>query len=339
MTPARKATYTSATRLARLVFGLLDRPYGWSFSAIEDELSIGDRTLLRYLAACRKELTDRRGRPVIEVLRRGEHKLLRFADQGQLIEATVYEVLFLYFALSVFQFLDGTVIKEGVEDLWERFSKALPAAQRQRLADFPRKFYVLPYAMKDYRKHDETIDVIVQCLVHQHRMRIDYGGLRGEGHVHEFDPYTLVMYRGGLYLLGHSHRYRKIIYLAVERIRTADKLEDRFDYPRAYSPEKYTEGTFGILDGPETQVELRLLNADTVAYLSSRRLHPTQRFTPCRDGTTRLTMTVRGTKELVPWILSLSPYVEVRKPRALRDEVRQALAQAAAQYEPGRASN
>jgi proteasome accessory factor B len=235
--PGRKATYPSATRLARLVFGLLDKPYGWSFSAIEDELSIGDRTLLRYLAACRRELTDRRGKPVIEVVRRGSQRFLRLADQPQLIEGNLYQVLFLYFALSVFQFLDGTVIKEGVEDLWERFSKALPAAERQRLGDFPRKFYVIPYAMKDYHEHDETLDKIVQCLVRQHRMRIDYGGLLGEGHVHEFDPYTLVMYRGGLYLLGHSHRYRKNIYLAVERIREAEKLADRFTYPRNYSPE------------------------------------------------------------------------------------------------------
>jgi predicted DNA-binding transcriptional regulator YafY len=163
-------------------------------------------------------------------------------------------------------------------------------------------------------------------------MRIDYRGLSGEGHVQEFDPYTLAMRRGGLYLIGHSHLFRKIIYLAVERIRTADKLADRFTYPRTYSPEKYTEGTFGIIDGPETRGELLLLNADTAASLSSRRLHPTQRFTPCGDGPTRLTMTVRGRAELVPWILSLGPYVEVRKPRALREEVRQALAQAGARH-------
>lgn len=331
--PGRKATYTSATRLARLVFGLLDRPYGWSFSAIQDELSIGERTLLRYLAACRRELTDRRGQPVIEVVRRGPQRLLRLADQRQLIEATAYEALFLYFALSVFQFLDGTVIKQGVEGLWDRFVKALPTAQRQRLADFPRKFYVIPYAMKDYRDHDDTLDLIVQCLVQQHRMRIDYHGLLGEGRVHEFDPYTLAMYRGGLYLIGHSHLYRKIIYLAVERIRATEKLAERLTYPKTYSPQKHTEGIFGIIDGPETRVELQLLNADTAAYLSSRRLHPTQRFTPCGDGTTRLTMTVRGTAELVPWILSLGPYVEVRKPRALRDEVRRALVEAAARYE------
>jgi predicted DNA-binding transcriptional regulator YafY len=328
----RKPTYGTATRLARIVLGLLERPYGWSFEALEEELRIGERTLLRYLAACRREVVDSRGRPLIEVVRRGPRRLLRLADTARTVDANPYQVLFLYFALAVFQFLDGTVIKQGIEDLWERFYRALPDAQRLRLADFPKKFYAVPYAMKDYRSCDDTLDVLVQCLVYQHRMRIDYFGLLGEGHVHEFDPYTLTMYRGGLYVIGYSHRFRRIIYLAVERIRAAEKLAEHFNYPKTYTPQKYTEGTFGIIDGPETRVELLLRNADTAAYLASRRLHPTQRFAPRRNGTTLLTMTVRGTTELVPWILSLGPYVEVRKPRALRDEVRQSLGEAMRVY-------
>src|SRR5947208_12094915 len=55
-TPSRPATYGTATRLARIVYGLLGRPYGWSFDAIQDELRISERTLLRYAAACRREL-------------------------------------------------------------------------------------------------------------------------------------------------------------------------------------------------------------------------------------------------------------------------------------------
>jgi hypothetical protein len=71
-----------------------------------------------------------------------------------------------------------------------------------------------------------------------------------------------------------------------------------------------------------------LLNAEKAAYLASRRLHPTQRFTPRRDGTTWLTMTGRGTTELAPWVLSLGPYVKVLRPRSLRDEVHESLKQA-----------
>jgi predicted DNA-binding transcriptional regulator YafY len=121
----------------------------------------------------------------------------------------------------------------------------------------------------------------------------------------------------------------------VERIAAVEKLPERFVYPPGYSPQKYTEGSFGIIDGPSTDVELLLLNPETVAYLMSRRLHRTQRFHKRRDGKTMLTMTVRGTTELVSWILSLGPYVKVVRPAALRDEVKACLRQARELYGSG----
>ncbi len=248
-------------------------------------------------------------------------------------ESSAYELLLLYLALSVFRFLDGTVIKDGVEGLWERLRRALPQAQQPRLADFERKFFAVQYTAKDYRGLDHLLDPIIQCLVHQRRMRIDYRGLRGEGHVHDFDPYTLAMYRGGLYLIGYSHFFRQIIWLAVERIGSLEKLATTFSYPRSYSPQKYTEGMFGIIDGASTRVGLLLLNEETAAFLSSRQIHPTQRFHRRHDGTTRLTMTVRGTTELASWILSLGPYVKVLRPRALRDGIHASLQNAARLYE------
>jgi predicted DNA-binding transcriptional regulator YafY len=331
-TRRRKPTYGAATRLARIVHELHGRRYGWSLEGIQQALDISERTLLRYVAVCRQELVDSKGQPLLEVVRRGSRRLLRLSDTVAPGESSSYELLFFYFALSVFQFLDGTVIKDGVEGLWERLWRALPRAQQEHLGDFSRKFYAIPHAVKDYHAFDEILDTCIQSLVYQHRLRIDYRGLRGEGKVHEVDPYTLTTYRGGLYLIGYSHVYKKIIWLAVERIGGVEKLPTTFEYPKRYSPQKHTEGIFGIIDGPETRVELVLRNADTAAYLSSRRLHPTQQFTSRRDGTTLLTMTVRGTTELLPWILGMGPYVEVLKPRALRDEVQESLANAIVLY-------
>jgi len=331
-TPSRKPTYGTATRLARIIYGLLSRPYGWSFDAIQDDIGISARTLRRYLAVCRREFVDPSERPVLEVVSRGGRQLLRLAESARAPDSTPYQALSLYLALNVLQVLDGTVLKDGVEDLWQRFYRMLPHGQQQRLADFEKKFFSVPYALKDYRAFDDTLDLIVRCLVDQQQMRIDYGGLLGEGSVHEFDPYTLAMYRGGLYLIGYSHRFERIIYLAVERIRKGEKLDARFTYPPRYSPEKYTQGTFGIIDGPETSVELLILNPETAAYLSSRRLHPTQQFQARRDGTTLLTMRVRGTTELAAWVLSLGPYVQVLRPKGLRDEVASLLETAARLY-------
>jgi proteasome accessory factor B len=316
---ARKPTYGAATRLARLVLGLQARPHGWSFTAVQEALGISERTLLRYLRACREELVDAEGRPLIETTGHAPHRHVHLRGQGELAESTVYQVLFFYFALSVFQFLDGTVIKEGVADLWERFLHSLP--------------------LKDYSGCDETLDTVVRGLVDQRRLRIDYGGLLGAGKAHVFDPYTLLMYRGGLYLLGRSDRGRQVIALAIERIRAVALLPDRFPYPspQAYSPEKHTEGIFGLIGGPSVDdVELLIHNDETHAYLASRRLHRSQRFAQRRDGRYLLRMRVRGLDELTYWILGFGPHLEVRRPGALRAAVGELLAAAAARYQPRR---
>lgn len=332
---SRLPTYGAAGRLARIVLGLMSRPHGWPLSAITEELGISERTLLRYLAVCRNELVDANGRPMVEVVGQGNERSLKLVEHGPAPDAGVFEAVFFYFTQTVLTFLEGTVLKDGVAGLWERLHRGLPASQRTRLVNLGKKFYAVPFAAKDYRGHDEQLDLVVRCLIDQHRMRVDYQGVVGEGKVHDFDPYTLVHYRGGLYLIGYSHRYRKNIWLAIERIRSVTKLPYRFDYPAGYSPEKYTEGMFGIIEGPETTVELLLRGKETAAFMMSRRLHPTQKFTPRPDGTTLLTMKVRGTTELSSWILSQAPWVEVLRPAALRDEVAQRLRDGAKLYGRG----
>jgi predicted DNA-binding transcriptional regulator YafY len=233
------------------------------------------------------------------------------------------------------------VLKEGVEGLWEKVFQNLSLTQQTRLSGLDRKFYAVPYAPKDYGEFSEQLDIILRALLDQTRIKVDYALLTGEAHQHDFDPYSLISYRGGLYLLGHSDRRNAIIYLAVERIRSveflhqADGTPTRFIYPRGFDPAAHTEGTFGIVDGPETKVELKIHSEQTEAYVRSRTIHRSQRFAHRRDGTAIMTMTVKGTTELANWIMSMGPWIEVLKPAALRKEIAQRHAKAARLYRVG----
>ncbi len=333
----RKPTYGAATRLARIVLQLASNPWGMSFESIQRRFSISERTLMRYVAACRRHLVDDLGRPMVEVVSRGTRRYLRLARLDQAPPSTAYQTASLYFMLTVLKFLEGTVIKEGIEDLWERVYAGVPEAQRTPIRDLDRKFYAVAYAPKLYREQDELLDLLLRALIYQWRLRIDYAGLAGEGRMHGFDPYTLIAYKGGLYLIGFSDVYKQIIYLAVERIRKAapiagaDGVTERFVYPKRYHPEKHMDGVFGIIEGPETHVELLLLH-QMEPLLRSRAIHPTQRFHRRADGKTTLTMTVRGTTELKSWILGHGPWIEVLKPRELRNEVADLLRSAAQLY-------
>lgn len=336
----RKPTYGAAIRLARIANELYSKPYGWSFGHIEDSLEISPRTLARYVSVLRDELLNSRGNPIVEVAGEGEARKLRLASTMKAQEPSSYQVALLYFSLTVLKFLEGTVLEEGVEGLWEKLYQNLTLTQQTRLSDLQRKFYAVLYAPKDYAAFSEQLDVILRALLDQSRVRVDYAGLTGEGKVHDFDPYSLIAYRGGLYLLGRSNRNAAIIYLAVERIRSVDFIREdgataHFTYPRNFDPAAHTEGTFGIVDGPETRVELKIHNQQTEAYVRSRTIHRTQKFTRRRDGTTIMTMDIRGTTELANWIMSMGPWIEVLKPLALRKDIAHRHAEASMMYREG----
>ncbi|MBM4268127.1 MAG: WYL domain-containing protein [Deltaproteobacteria bacterium] len=342
LSKVRPPTYESGMRIARLVLELEDRPLGWSWDEACETLEVSSRTLSRYLAKAREELVDRAGRPIIVATSRNGARRLQLAGEASAPEVNAYETVSLFFTAALARFLEGSILDQGTGNLLERLQKTIPPSKRRLLDNLDRKLFALQHAPKDYREKDDVLDPILRALLGEHSLAVHYGGLLGDVRTHTFDPYTLLGYRGGLYLLGFSRERQKIICLAVDRIRAVEKTLDdegrpiRFRYPPAFDPARHTNGMFGIVEGEKVEVELAINNAETEAYLRERRIHPTQRFSPRDDGRTRFELEVRGTTELANWILSLCPYVEVIRPVELREEIRERLGEGLARHQPPR---
>jgi predicted DNA-binding transcriptional regulator YafY len=60
--------------------------------------------------------------------------------------------------------------------------------------------------------------------------------------------------------------------------------------------------------------------------------HPTQRFRRVTGGGIEMTMDVRGTTEVVSWVLGFGDKARVVEPKGLRDQIAGELASAAAAY-------
>jgi predicted DNA-binding transcriptional regulator YafY len=330
----RKPSYPAALRMARIAFELPSHPFGWALDSIREELDISERTLKRYLAAGQRALVDAAGRSYFEVVSDSGKPRIRLPAYRKPVESTAHQAVSLYFTLTILKFLEGTILQEGVEDLWEKFLKGLFAQERGDLRTINQKFYAIPYAPKDYRHLNYLLAPIIQGLLREYRLRIEYGS----GLVHEVDPYALVAYRGGLYLIGKTHLNNQITTMAVERMRaaelkTVDGRFQKFPYPLSFRPERHMEGAFGIIAGEEpAEIKILIHSKETEGYLRARSIHPTQRFSTGRDGKTVLTMTVRGTTELRNWVLGFGPWLEVLEPKALRDEIAALLKEASRNY-------
>jgi predicted DNA-binding transcriptional regulator YafY len=145
------------------------------------------------------------------------------------------------------------------------------------------------------------------------------------------DPYTLLVYKKGLYLAGFSHHHNSVRTFGLDGFRSIDwKKGEKFEYPADYQPEKLVEGSFGLFTGP--RVKVRVYFDDKVArYVKRRQWHPTQEIEKVANGIV-LTLHVHGTVELMSWVLGFGEKAEILEPESLRSEVARVVEAAARRY-------
>jgi predicted DNA-binding transcriptional regulator YafY len=68
-----------------------------------------------------------------------------------------------------------------------------------------------------------------------------------------------------------------------------------------------------------------MFSAHVATYIRERVWHPSQILRQHRDGSLEMRLETSGHKELVRWVLSWMPDVEVLAPQSLRDRVREKL--------------
>jgi predicted DNA-binding transcriptional regulator YafY len=161
------------------------------------------------------------------------------------------------------------------------------------------------------------------ALLREERLRVTHEGVSGGKKTFVLEPYTLLVYKKGLYLAGRSDGHGgEIRTFALDGFREVEWLRgDRFEYPEAYRPEQITEGAFGLFRGKEvTRVRIRF-DEKVARYVQRRMWHPTQTFKKLAGGAIEMTMEVRGTTEIVSWVLGFGNKARVVEPESLRAAV------------------
>lgn len=342
--PGLKPTYGSAMRTAQIVHWLHQKPMGLSFQELSARLNVSSRTLYRYLTTLRDGLVDEDERPVVEMVRTGHGGRLRFRRQRFQFEGTAYELMSLYLALDLMNFLDGTMFKRGTEEVLERLQEAILSSQGKVheaslvLKDFHKKFYHWAEAPKDYSAHNETLDKLVKALVLQRFITITYQVPNKSAKAHRVAPLSMLMFKRALYLVGRKETddedepFRDLTF-AIERIQKITIDSESFSYPIEYEPQKRFQSSFGLVAEKEPESIILAFDKLVAANVESRRWHPTQTVYREEDETLILQMHTEPGVELISWILSYGAFVQVRSPLVLRDQIKTRLEQALAQYQ------
>jgi predicted DNA-binding transcriptional regulator YafY len=137
-----------------------------------------------------------------------------------------------------------------------------------------------------------------------------------------------------VYLIAHDETADAMRTYKVERIRQATLTQDRYDIPADFDPDAWLANSWGIWSSDSTPAErIRLRFDPSVAHRVKEAVwHRSQELTELPDGSVELAVTVAGTVEIGPWVLSWGGAVEVLEPDALRESVAASVRQASDRY-------
>ncbi len=245
---------------------------------------------------------------------------------------TLSELSALYFGRNLMSFLSGSPFAEDLDSAFQKMRAALPEKSLPYLSRIQDLFAARPEATKDYSHKRETVEGLVDAILHQRRVKVAYFSFHSQKtKEYLLDPYRLVYFRGGLYLYAYAHEHREVRTFAVERIESLQGIDTGFQMPADFDVSAYARSAFGIAGGTAERVEL-VFDAEVAGYIRERTWHESQQIRENEDGTVALTMEVVPGHELRAWVKGFLPNVTVVAPESLRDAIRTDLEAARARF-------
>jgi predicted DNA-binding transcriptional regulator YafY len=307
--------YAPAARLHQ-VRAALDSSEGLTVYDIADRFAVSVRTAIRYLEALQNA-----GEPLYDE-RVGKRKVWRLMPSArrESISLTTSQMMSLFLSRRVFDFLAGTGFKEDLDAVFERLEATLRRKDFLAARNLDRKLFDVNEAPHMYRDRLEHVDEILTGLLKEQRLFVEHDSVSRGRRAFLLDPYTLLVYKKGLYLAGFSHQHQSIRTFALDGFRDVTwRRGETFVYPKDFHPSQIADGAFGLIRGATTFVRI-FFSARVARYVERRRWHPTQKVARVAGGI-ELTMTVAGTTELASFVLGFGDQAEVREPPELRAAV------------------
>lgn len=306
---------------------LLRRLEGSTGATIQQLAESLPNDLLKHLRTIRRDLAalEAAGFPLLTERVEGLIRW-RLMDGFRRIPALAFsptELMALTFSRDLLRPLEGTAIKGALDSALNKATAALPPQGQTYIRRMQDIFSIGLGPHKTYRQYQDTIDRVTQAIAHLRTLHIRYySASRNATTRREVDPYRLWYVAGALYLIAYCHWRREVRLFAVDRIRSLTVTDHPYQMPLGFDLEAHMQDALVVMRGKPVTVEL-LFSKAAAPWVKDRMWHRSQTLTPQRDGRLKMILRVADTPELVGWILSFGGEVQVRKPVALAEKVRE----------------
>jgi predicted DNA-binding transcriptional regulator YafY len=231
--------------------------------------------------------------------------------------------------------LKSTIMESHYEEVYDKIRKSFKKKDQDFLNRLGNKFYFFGKGVKKFNAakadiFEEVYDALLMERLLEIKTEAD-----GGNNSRIIKPLTLLMFNNGLYLVALRHDQepatRKPYHIRLEAIVSAKKVKNgKFLYPADYDPAELYDGEFGLFRGSHGElvdIELHFADDDGMKrYIRERTWTKWDDIKEKKDGTLVLKMKASDFKEIKAFVLSCGDKVEVVKPLALRNEVKETVA-------------
>jgi predicted DNA-binding transcriptional regulator YafY len=335
-TPAPAAVaierHTEVIRQWQILRAIESSRFGLTIAELAARFEVTTRTIRRDL-----EALGMAGFPLDTVRRESSTRwiLNREVFRG-LIEAglSLPELCALYFSRTLTELMAGMPFHRDLETAFEKLEDALTPKMKRYLDALSGVFgaKALP-RKKPGAKQGKVVATLYKAMLEHRTVTMRYYSFHSRAERdYVVEPYRLAYANGGLYLFAFVRAYGQMRTFAVERIRSASLMEQRFDQTIRMADETFGE-SIGVNSGTPEPVVVRFFG-DAAPHVAERVWHRTQKLEPQPDGSLIVRLHVAVDFALQAWILSFGPLAQVLSPARLAERIYEQLEEARDQYAP-----
>ncbi len=312
-----KKKYSQAARVQGILRTLGTR-HGITIGELAEEFSVNKRTTYRDLKAL-----EEAGYPLIsEVIEGTTYWKLEPSFKGvPPVTFTLNELMALYFSRKLMVSPGRSPFHAELESAFKKIESSLPAKHIARQEKIEEMFTPLVKASKKIDLNKGVFETVQWALLNQNILKLHYKP-RKDDRVFPFEvhPYSLLFYKEEFYILCFVPD-KGMRYFALEGIKKAERMKERFEIPEDFSLSEFLKVPFGLFQGKPITVKV-VFDKELSDYIQRRTWHPNQKIKELKDGKILLSMTVSGKEEIKAWVLSFGGKARVLLPKSLRDEIK-----------------
>ncbi len=336
----RRGETGQVARAFRILEALRGFPEGRTLEQLADLVGVHVRTVKRDLA----ELGDAHiqiGRTPID-----GRAAARLEDENTRTVAISRRERYTLLAIRrMFDVFKGTPFAEDVESLLTKLLQRTTAKERAELAaDRDRFAYIPGGGTKAYRGKEDVIDALQTGVLMRRVVKFAYRAGRGRASRGYLAPFSLVVFKHGLYVLGRrlddpaaglAIPRGAIERFAVERFTEVEALRGHaFAVPADFRLDDEIQSGFDIYSA-DVRDPYRVVvefSKDRASYARVREWHRSQTIDSQPDGSVRMSFPCTNLAPVVSWVLEWGPHARAIAPAELVDAVVSELDAARALY-------